>query len=288
MPQEVDEDLFNWIKTSHVHCRNGDSEKCFDLGKFYLKGTEGFKPNIDYAKRYLEMGCDAGSGRACLVLSSLYNQAENIQEAQMYFAKAQQQFIKKCQNRDANSCLLFALNILGSSTDSHEDYPRAIQALEQGCDLGDTSCCTQIGNILRSEDHPYTDQPRAKKFLEKGCNEGDVDACYNCAELMEDNEALRFLSKQESKIRSKYQKSCDNGSHEACTTLGSFYLSIQKYSKAISVLQKPCEEKNAEACGIIGWAYSAMEKPEEANQAFIRACELGSSVACQFVNQEKE
>lgn len=276
----MDDDLYEWIVNTHTQCRAGDGKACYDLGKFYKTGAPGVDPNLEFSKKYFERGCDNGDGRSCVVLSLA--ESDNPTVSEDYRHKAKTNFLLGCtEKNDPNECYLFASFII--SSENIDEYPRAIHALERGCELGDDTCCVYGGSYLADNDYKYSDIPRGLKLLQNACDRKDGHGCFALAEAISN-----ISPNEESKISDLYKKSCDLGYAEGCFSHAAALIDSKKYSKALETIFPLCEkEGNAKACTGSGVIYSYLNKPEDARRLYQKACVMGDENACQLLKESQ-
>lgn len=70
----------------------GDREACLFLGKLYLRGLRGGRPNVRKARKNLERACDSGSAEAAACLGRMYDEGTlgrvNAEKAFQYYLLA--------------------------------------------------------------------------------------------------------------------------------------------------------------------------------------------------------
>lgn len=266
---EITDELYNWIKETHTKCKQGNGRSCYELGSLYSTHLKG-KVDKDFGRQYFRYGCDAGDGDSCLIISFQSKVDGNEEKSDRYMEKSQQCFIRQCtQKNDARSCWLYSEHILGD--DNFEKYPRAVQALERGCNVGDNDCCVRAGSLLISNDYPYSNISRGIKFLETACERKDGEGCFKYAETLS----------EKSNSTEMFRKACKYGSEDGCIAYGLKLMEEKKAKKGLKIFTKTCEKGNGDACAIAGWILLNTHKNiEQSLSMYSKACSLGNEESC--------
>ena len=270
---EITDELYDWIYAAHKKCKQGDGRACFELGSLYSSKLQGHVDE-NFCKQYFKYGCKAGDGDSCLMLAYKSKSEGDEEKSTRYLDKSQQEFMRQCtQNNDARCCWLFANHILGDN--NFERFPRAIQALERGCNAGDNDCCVRAGSILVSKEYPNSNIPRGLKFLETACTRKDGDGCLLYGETL--------AQKKDNKVNVTdfFKKACKYGSEAGCTSYGLKLMEEKKARKALNVFTKSCKRGNSEACSIAGWIQlNVQHNVEKSKEMYSESCKLGDQEAC--------
>jgi len=278
-------DLYQWVQTTHVQCKKEQQgDKCYKLGRLYKQGQDDIEPNADWAYSYFRYGCEYGSGRSCLMMTAYHTSEGRDQEAYEALQRSQEALRREClENKDTDSCTLFAANALSHEDDhDHQYLDQALQALQKGCEDGDTDCCVQAGSILVSSGHARTDVSAGLNLLDQACKKGNGDACATQAAALEE---AHPQGNKASVIRSLIARSCELGSPEGCLQYGTELAKQKKYESALQALEKAHALHQSESFALTAWIHQAQGHSDKAHSYFEMACRLGDEEACAQMNK---
>lgn len=110
----------------------GDREACLFLGKLYLRGLRGGRPNVRKARKNLERACDSGSAEAAACLGRMYDEGTlgrvNAEKAFQYYLLAAE--------RDWSDAMLMTGLFYAQGDSVPKDLEKAEAWIRKGAEAG--------------------------------------------------------------------------------------------------------------------------------------------------------
>jgi TPR repeat protein len=201
---------------------------------------------------------------------------------------------RACSAGDARSC--FEIEFMSESSSQVREGVRwdAVAELraptetlyDKACEDGYAVACYQLATERARVASRGFGNSKVSQLLDVACRKGHADACYQLGAteyIFSPGDAPR--KPDSGKANTLFQKGCDGGSAQACSSLaGAYYrgegLTADK-SKALQLLERACDLGSGDACLEMGEAYEtangvATDKAK-ATSSFERACDLGAA-----------
>ena len=275
------------IKKNKELCEAGNLESCFFLGRTY---DGGYSTDIDKAKHYLNLACDAGHGEACYVHGYKYvgnlKWTTDVQKAATLFAKA-------CDNDFAKGCNSLAYMYRGGY-DFQRNVETAIKLYEKSCsiqyDIAAGNGCLSLGNMYKDGDGVEKNTAKASAILRAGCDRGSLYSCKGFGEIHQ----VGLHDTPDSIAVNLYTGFCANDDLVACNALGRMFqrgwLVDQDIDKALVNYRKSCDGGFPEGCFNRGYLlherwYNFKQREGNNNPSLIfelfkKACDGGNAAGC--------
>ena len=198
------------------------------------------------------------------------------------YQRALNYFEKGCELKDSSACWYFgALHYDGSIK---EDYKKAYVYLKKACDLGYGLGCNDIGAMYEKGEGLKQDYHQAKKYYEKACELKEGLGCQNLGVLYGQGKGVKDVLNMYAYI----SKACKLGVEMSCNAMNRFYADVSNSQ------EQACENGDIDSCANVGILYSQKDK-NKALKYFKKACDSGSSASCfnlattyKSINNQKE
>jgi len=253
-------------------CQAGDGRGCRDLSSLYEFGL-GVKKDMKQALFYVEKGCELGYGASCNRAGNFYDYGyAGVKDK----AKAAAYYMKGCELGYGTAC-----NNIGNAYISGEGVVKNIDLAEtylnKALSLGENAYAN-LGFLYRVRG----DDTKAIEYYTKGCQLKDKTACGNLAYVYKEHQEY-------TKSYNSYLKACHltDGSacHSASMLLFKKKLSVPEMNKTMFRLDSnSCELKYAVGCSDVAYDYrkgvGVEVNPTKAKYYDKKACELGYTSSC--------
>lgn len=248
----------------------GDSDAALHLGKLYLRGIGGGRPNVRKARKNLDKACEAGSGEAAELLGQMYDEGSlgrvNAKKAFQYYLLAAE--------RNETSAMLMTGLFYAQGTSVEKDLVAAEMWIRKGVVAGDPDGEATLRTFLSVAAAEYADG-------EAGCvNDEKAEAMAEEADALGNKEAFLTLGEAyRGKDKRKdhgdrafrcFQKAAAHDLPAAVSALGFCYESGMgtkpDIEKAVSCYREAAEAGIPFAMARLGYAYEmgeSVEKDEE-------------------------
>ncbi|MGG7074064.1 tetratricopeptide repeat protein [Campylobacter sp. 9BO] len=117
---------------------------------------------------------------------------------------------EKC-DKNKNECFK-----LGEEYFTANDYTKAAEFYQKGCDGGDARGCTNLGGLYYNGNVLKEDKAKAVELLKKGCDGRDGRGCFNLGYLYRYGIGLK---EDKTKATKLFKKACNGGDARGCKTL---------------------------------------------------------------------
>lgn len=120
----------------------------------------------------------------------------------------------------------------------------AIEAWRKGCDLENSTACTELGKLYLEGDKVARNLAKAFNFLERGCLSGDAWACGAVGDFYRSGTETEKNLKT---ARARYERGCELAptEHEACTEYANVLHEgeggAKNLAKAFTLAKRACE-----------------------------------------------
>jgi TPR repeat protein len=154
-------------------------------------------PTVELRERAeLSLDCEVKETRACVQLARVADQANDAKAALEYLDRA-------CGAGDAESCSEAGDRWLQKDT---RDPPRAIAALQRGCDAANAAACVRLARVYEEGDGAAASPTTAADLREKACSAGDGKSCRR----------LAGMADAPARVIDLLKKGCDGGDSVSC------------------------------------------------------------------------
>ena len=252
----------------------GISAASLQLGKMYLRGIDGKKPNPRKARRALEYASDEGSGEAASLMGKMYDEGltgkVNPQKAFRYYLLA-------AERGDSGAMLMTGMFYAqGSST--QKDLSAAEMWIRKGRDVGDPDGDMTLRGFLSVACGEYVtgasgnvDPAKAWNMAEEAESLGDKEAFLRLGMAFSHQESLEDHSV---KAFECYKRAGANDIPAAWAALGLCYEAgigvDENIDEAIRLYRKAAEAGDAFAMAHYGYALANGEGTEKDEKAAMR------------------
>ena len=144
----------------------------------------------------LSLDCEVKEAHACVQLARAADQAKDGKAALEYLDRA-------CGAGHAESCGEAGDRWLQAET---RDPPRAIAALQKGCDAANAAACVRLARVYEEGDGAAPNAATAADLREKACNAGEGKSCRR----------LAGMSDAPGRVADLLKKGCDGGDTVSC------------------------------------------------------------------------
>lgn len=248
----------------------GDSDAALHLGKLYLRGIGGSRPNARKARKNLDKACEAGSGEAAELLGQIYDEGSlgrvNAKKAFQYYLLAAE--------RGQSGAMLMTGLFYAQGLSAGKDLVAAEMWIRKGVAAGDADGPATLRTFLSIAATEYADGKAGR------VDDGKAAAMAEEADALGNKEAFLTLGETyRNKDRRKdhgtrafecFQKAAAHDLPEAISALGFCYESGMgveaDIEKAVACYRKAAEAGIPFAMARLGYAYEmgeSVEKNEE-------------------------
>jgi TPR repeat protein len=240
-------------------CDGGLGDACSALGEL-AAGERRASPtqSVTRAAEFLRRGCAAQSGRACLLLGSLYRMSDS------FLARAGMKSDVALGNR------LIA---------------QGRGLLERECDDAVPRACTWLGRAVAESDFGGRDAAAGRALMQRGCDGGDLDGCEHLGRYY--YSGLRGTATDRSRGVTLFRRACDGGLARGCARLADAYRWGRgvpvDLGRARTLLGRACPKDSA-SCWELGRAWErapdGVRDNAKAEAAYRDGCDAGDSSCC--------
>ncbi|MFZ1741568.1 MAG: tetratricopeptide repeat protein [Pontixanthobacter sp.] len=192
---------------------------CYNLSWMASRSGDETSQKDEFA--FLQRGCDADYAPACANLG--YSLARGIgidQDTERGIALLE----TACAGKAGRACfILSALFDVHEGDPIREDPARANAALERGCDLGDSDSCLNLGYHYREGYGVDRDMVRARSLYAAACDDANFLACPMLAPNEFFGGGSHYGAKDVAESKRKaaglYKDGCDAGLAQGCYSL---------------------------------------------------------------------
>lgn len=264
------------------------------LGKLYLRGIHGGKPNPRKARRALEHASDMGNAEAAALLGKAYDEGRfgkvNPEKALHYYLLA-------AERGDTSAMLMVGLFYAqGSST--AKDLTAAEMWIRKGCEMGDPDGNATLKVFLSIACREYVtgqagrvDDNKAFQLAQEAEQLGDKEVYFKLGE------AFRHKSQRKGHLKHAficYEKAAQNEIPAAYSALGLCYeagLGVEEdIKKAVDLYKKAADQGDPFGMAHYGYALANGEgcaKDEKAAMSWlIKAAMQGDQGAIQTLKED--
>lgn len=234
-------------------CIGGDALGCFYLGA--LHGYLAKEPDLELASLGYARACRAGLGVGCTnwaVISAEALRQGRVKEA----TPASDILVAGCRLGERTACL-FGACLAEQPAQSEDQWRRAWDFLDEGCEAGHADCCGEAGRLL-SQKGGSSLEAKAHAYLSQACKGSDVTSCL---ELAERSLKTSTDPKTVTERLTQLDSSCKMDRFgAACLRLGELYDSgvatVADPVRAVTYYAESCERNNEEGCRRLAAAYA--------------------------------
>lgn len=229
------------------------------------------------ARAYLEEGCDAGDGDACVrVGETLLGEGAKASEVKHAYTL----FERACEANHMQGCYRLGLAKKTGAGDRQRDPVAALELLERACDADVGDACFEAADTRLQPGGAQTDVGRGRRQLEKGCELDSAPACGRLARLLTQGGNQRHAAR----ARQLYERACDQQHVQSCHDLAEHQLSYDPRT-ALTNYARACDGNIAEACLAHGKLLDGRLKGVRIERAmalpsYQQACKSGLDEAC--------
>ena len=240
----------------------GIEEANLYLGRMYLKGINGGKPNPRKARRALESASDMGNTEAASLLGKAYDEGLF---GKINHEKAFRYYLMAAERGDSSSMLMIGL-FYAQGTSVQKDLSAAEMWIRKGRDLGDADGDATLRVFLSVAAAEYVtggsgtvDREKALHMAEEAEALGDNDVFYRlgkafCESGLKDHQEKAFLC---------FKRAAEKGNPAADSSLGLCYEAglgvTADIQKATALYKKAAEAGDPFGMAHYGYALSAGE-----------------------------
>jgi hypothetical protein len=127
-------------------CSEGNAASCFTYGSLNEKGLHGDPPDYVAALTYYKRACLGGNADGCAGKARL--EATKPSNA-AHDAKMLAWWQHKCEGPAVDGCSMVAMMYENGLNGAPKNLALAIQALQHGCDGGNSTDCSQLESLKR-------------------------------------------------------------------------------------------------------------------------------------------
>lgn len=293
-------------------CNAGDSDGCNMAGYLRMNGW-GAQRDLQGAKALFARSCGAGNGDGCGWLGTARYLAREITNADAFvlirkgcemggklacarvggelvrgkhLGKVDHERARKLLARTCRAGVPYGCQMMAVLVQDQKESDEIVRSwYREGCQLGDSLCCYELGESLRWKSSDKKDWKSAVEAWEKGCAYGHADACDSLGEAHRLGEGVAEDRKKSARL---YERACKFGSKDGCLNWGLAWVhgdaGPADVSKAFEPISRACDAGQGKACFWLGLEYMSGENVAQnvprAVSSQYRACELGVAVAC--------
>lgn len=261
------------------------------LGRMYMKGINGGKPNPRKARRSLERASDDGSAEAASLLGKLYDEG---MLGRVSPEKAFQYYLLAAERGDTAAMLMTGL-FYAQGTSVRKDLLAAEMWIRKGREEGDPDGDATLRVFLSVACAEYVtgqagvvDEEKAEAMAKEAEELGDKDVYYRLGD------AYTKTGRHQEEAYASYEKATKNGIIAAYSAMGLCLeagIGVKSdIAKAVSWYKKAAEEGDAFGMAHYGYALSAgegCEKDEKEAMAWlIKAAMKGDEGAIRVLRED--
>ena len=252
-------------------CDLGIPVSCSQAGKVLFQQND-----FAEAAKYASLGCASDIFEGCLYEAAA---AERLGAAAPEEKQRQQVLLTGCEKH--NNAI--ACHEYGMILHRNQEYDKAADILEKGCQLDNSHSCEVRGDLELRDQIPGATPAGAKKYYTRGCELGSSMSCYNEAKVISENAGI--LKGSPEQIRGLWIKACDLGLPESCHQAAKALFDIQDYAGAVKYASPLCADGIFEGClyeaAAAGKLGSATPDLKQRQQVFLAGCkEHKNAMAC--------
>lgn len=265
---------------SHIRraCRLGLVNACTRLGMLYTEG-KGTPMNRQFGFRLLDKSCNDGDGEACIALAEYHD--NGWEPVTRNVARAAQLLEQACIQGQAPACLLVGVRYFAGNGVSRDDV-KGFGFVKRACDAGYEAACRSTRILSAVGWGTERDKVHGENNLRALCKEEDWGACTMLGAILAAKDA------GSAEAATLWEKACNSGDANACTSLGDNHLhgkgKPKDPAKAASYISKACTLGNTYACSLLGTLYlqgqGVTASPAVAATFQKQACDAGSMRGC--------
>lgn len=288
-------------------CTGGISAACGGLACLYEKGLGGVASE-ERAVAMNEAACRGSAAhgpdfQACLNLGQMLRDGRGAEKDAVRAAKLFEDLCNRTQDEDdcgsqcgkrefAHGCsLLGALYSFGGQG-VKRDQRGAIRLSQQGCELGDTFGCYNLGAWYGDGDGVRKDNAKANAYFRRACDGGDFAGCFEVGSDYYHGLGVRKSAKQAAAF---FQKACDGEDARGCANLGIFFEHgtgvPRDVATGLALSEHACDLGEPVPCYNLGNRYAegylVRQDVERAASFYERACGRGYTPACEKLKRLK-
>lgn len=264
-------------------CDDGRPRACGTLGKLAQDGQgELAKEQI---ARYLDQGCKADDGDACVRLGLVLLEGKGVAKDA---GRAHSLFQRACTLEVTSACYELAVSARTGREGFSKDLPRAAQLFTLTCnkDVGDA--CFHIGQMQWTGEGAQLDTLRAVQNLEKGCQ---LSSALSCDYLGQLHEAGKGITPDTAKAGKLYDRACklelDAGCQHYAALLRDGKGVDSDPKKAFALFEKSCKAGDLSGCveqgKLLREGKGASPDAKKAAESFKKACDGGQLEGCAWL-----
>lgn len=249
---------------AHNDCTNGDMTACFDITLEMRKDVP------DVILDSAENACKSGNSLGCATKYRIkeFRNTTNEASAEQY-------------NLDFKACEDGFDSLCREAAYGTKEPQVARLLLSKLCD-GQGECLELA--LYKNGTGGHTDSSEVYRLYNRMC---DMWGAVSCGRLGD----MYVGDKDFNTAKIFYQKSCEFGHGEGCTSLGKMYqsgeLGLEDFANARRYFSLACDAGAPEGCGLLAvYFYNGLageKNPQKSDQLSKQACEMGDAFGCDFL-----
>ncbi len=176
---EVEQDYTKAVTYYEKSCNAQYALSCYNLGGIYQWGMGKVEKQLDKAIASFEKACQIGNIYGCYKAGNLHSQNKSLEIAKKWYRIG-------CNAKDMQACYrLTDIVVKQIALDiDPKDYKQFFKTFDDGCNKNkDATMCYNLGVFYSTGRGTKQDYIKAKEAFEKGCDLGDNANCMEFAAL---------------------------------------------------------------------------------------------------------
>lgn len=268
------EQILRWHNIAYKY---GNMDSAFELGLIYLNGLYGVEESAHFAFTYFSIAADGGNNRAQLLLSTLYEKGEGVEQSNEQAIK----YLEMAANANFVGAY-FSLGRLLSEVERYDDAEKWLKLALEHLDSEHpdyTEALILLGYLYYEKDQ---NNPKVYEYNHKAAIRGSSLAKYSLGYLYEDG--IGGVSQDENQSLYWYRSAAKDGYAPAQYSVGRYYYDKENYEEAIPWLQKAVEQDHIRAKVLYSLCLIDIEQfPEKAYNLMLEAANANDSEAQCFI-----
>lgn len=264
------EQILRWHNIAYKY---GNMDSAFELGLIYLNGLYGVEESAHFAFTYFSIAADGGNNRAQLLLSTLYEKGEGVEQSN----ERAIEYLEMAANANFVGAY-FSLGRLLSKVERYDDAEKWLKLALEHLDSEHpdyTEALILLGDLYYEKDQ---NNPKVYEYYHKAAIRGSSLAKYSLGYLYEDG--IGGVSQDENQSLYWYRSAAKDGNAPAQCSVGRYYFDKDNYEEAIPWLQKAVEQDHIRAKVLYSVCLMHIEKsPEKVYNLMLEAANANDSEA---------
>ncbi|MDC0670743.1 hypothetical protein [Nannocystis radixulma] len=212
-------------------CNGGDVKSCLSLAHEYERRHDLSRSNRDLhlASNFFGRACELNYIPACVLLGDHYSVVRPEPPARQDAVKVRDascvEAAAACDKKDALACRIQGMCLSDEwfARKTPVDVPKAIQALNSACELGDAIGCARLGWVRAADSKDEASLPDAFAAYQKACDRELAEGCVAVAGYLQHGVGTAADPERARALTSEW---CTRGSTAACQAESGHYTAL--------------------------------------------------------------